>query len=232
MGAHAGRTDHDGHPDRVTVFDRGLLHVEISKARNIRGDEILGMGRADAYLKVKHGNSVNPVTLKSEPHQDGGSNPTWGAKFVFPIRNGGSKEHNILDIEIWNKNRWFRHDNILGHVRIGELADWITRHRDNITEWAWYPVFTRHNRRKEEKVGDILIKFYFQVVRENVFREGFHTQPTYESTIPANGFTDSNQFRTVDYRREEGSRLTTVFGGLSPALGVAQSMIILLGLLP
>ncbi|KAL2621652.1 hypothetical protein R1flu_001857 [Riccia fluitans] len=130
-GAHAGSSHCDSTEEKV--FGHGVLHVEIFKARGIKGDEIKGMGRADPYLKVKHGNAAKRETLTSLAHQDGGSNPVWNFEFCFPIRNGGTKAHNILEIEIYNENKrtsFFRADNSLGHLRLGGLAELITKHED------------------------------------------------------------------------------------------------------
>ncbi|KAL3693866.1 hypothetical protein R1sor_007517 [Riccia sorocarpa] len=51
------------------IFDRGVLHVEIFEARGIKGDEIGGIGKADPYLKLKHGSSSKREILKSTAHQ-------------------------------------------------------------------------------------------------------------------------------------------------------------------
>ncbi|KAL3693865.1 hypothetical protein R1sor_007516 [Riccia sorocarpa] len=75
-------------------------------------------------------------------------------QFCFPLRNGGTKDHNILQIEIYNESKHtsiFRSDNLLGHLRIGGLAEWITKHENCITKPAWYPVFYTYHRSSKDQ---------------------------------------------------------------------------------
>ncbi|KAG6546417.1 hypothetical protein Mapa_011965 [Marchantia paleacea] len=56
-------------------FGRGVVQVEVLRAEGIRGDRILGFGKASTYLIMKYGHENKQ--LKSPPHRDAGSTPTW-----------------------------------------------------------------------------------------------------------------------------------------------------------
>ncbi|KAL2621638.1 hypothetical protein R1flu_001843 [Riccia fluitans] len=226
VGAHEGSSYFDSTGDKV--FGHGVLHVEIFKARGIKGDEIREIGNADPYLEVKHGNAAIRETLKCPPHPDGGSNPVWNFRFSFPLRNGGARDHNILEIEIYNKNKhtsFFRPDNSLGHVRLGGLAEWITKHEHWITEPAWYPVFYKHHRSSKdqtegEKQGEILVKFYFQKVEPQEFALGQYNHPTcVKMDNSESALNHSGNIKQVKYTRVV----------VAAMVGIAQAVILSAG---
>ncbi|KAL3680684.1 hypothetical protein R1sor_023640 [Riccia sorocarpa] len=216
------------------LFGRGVLHVQIFKARNIKGDEIAGMGKADPYVVVKLGSKGNRSPLKSEAHQDGGSSPVWNYQFLFPLQNGGTAAHNILVVQVYNENadtRYCRADNCLGSLRMENLAEWVMSHEDNITEPQWYPIIYENGKKGAEQKGEILVKFYFQEVDEGVFASGFHTVPSC-SLIPgrtAVGVDDDDlEYSSAGGKLERANTLTAVAGA---AMGVLDSASVFVPLL-
>ncbi|KAL3679485.1 hypothetical protein R1sor_022441 [Riccia sorocarpa] len=229
-------SSHDPISSTVKVFGHGGLHVEIHRGRNLKGDEFWGMGKSDPYLLLRHG-AGKGKTLKSQEHHNGGSNPQWYCKFYFPMRNGGCKEDNILEIEIYNKNtRFHREDNLLGHLRIEDLANWVCRDEHNITELAWYPVFYKRRRstqdqKDEEKRGEILMRFYFQSIEENVFRSNIHTEPECSRIQDGSDVQQSaGEERIVDYRRVPGRQPNAGLGNAGAIAGITQAVIAIIGL--
>ncbi|KAL3680680.1 hypothetical protein R1sor_023636 [Riccia sorocarpa] len=165
------------------VFGRGVFHVQIFKARDIKGDEIVGLGKADPYAVVKLGSQGNRHALKTATHQDGGASPIWNYEFAYPLRNGGTLAHNSLDIKIYNENGaigcFNRSNNCIGSLRIENLGEYILSHENNITEPQWFPLlYKAAGSDQGEEKGEILVKFYFQEVDEGVFAKGFHTVPS------------------------------------------------------
>ncbi|KAL3679484.1 hypothetical protein R1sor_022440 [Riccia sorocarpa] len=215
VGAHEGKMAM-ARSSGYIIFERGLLYVDIYEARGIEGYEFKGIGKSDPYLVVSHGlTKSNRVTLTNTAHE--GKCKCHFRIFKFPLRNGGVNEHNVLEIEIYNKNiHVFRKDNQLGHLRIGNLAGWVTRPEHRITEGhyitqpAWYPVFNKRYRSSkdqtdEQKLGEILMGFNFQVFEETVFAHGQHTIPKVEEIQGAGEVHDSaSQQRRVDYDRLKG----------------------------
>ncbi|KAL3680681.1 hypothetical protein R1sor_023637 [Riccia sorocarpa] len=212
------------------VFGRGVLNVQIFKARNIKGEEAKGIGKADPYVKVKHGDHGNRVTQRSEAHSQGGSHPVWNYEFVFPLRNGGTMAHNILDIKVFNENATTQccrgGDTCIGSLRIEKLAEYITSKDNNITEPEWYPViYKKLNSEKdpeEEVKGEILIKFYFREVDEEIFANGYDTAPT--CNVIANDQVGVDEDMDAKHSRaagkvDAGSKLE----GLNSFVGVLSS---------
>ncbi|KAL2621221.1 hypothetical protein R1flu_001426 [Riccia fluitans] len=116
-------------------------------------DSLTGM--FNPYLVVKHGNEGKKASLMSEIHSGGGPNPVWNHEFSFPLPNGGTMDHNSLEINIYNRHEhtgFFSGDNCLGFLRVRGLAEWILKHDNSITKPQWYPVFyTKKSCRTVEK---------------------------------------------------------------------------------
>ncbi|KAL3680685.1 hypothetical protein R1sor_023641 [Riccia sorocarpa] len=222
------------------LFGRGVLHIQVFKARNIKGDEFVGLGKADPYVVVKLGSVGNRKPLKSETHQDGASNPVWNYEFKFPLQNGGTPAHNILDIKVYNENadtKCCRTDNCIGSLRMENLAEWVMSHEHNITEPQWYPLVYKYSRGGQDQAegkGEILVKFYFQEVDEGVFAKGFHTVPSC-CLIPGRTAVgvddDDHEYTTAGGKIQRSNTLFAVAGAALGVLDTASVFVPLLILL-
>ncbi|BBN02656.1 hypothetical protein MPTK1_2g17010 [Marchantia polymorpha subsp. ruderalis] len=153
----------------LETFPRGVLYVKMFCARNIRGDEYHGMGKADPYVKVSYGIRGMQASLYSETHEDAGSEPIWNHKFAFPILHPEGKGVHLLELQIYNRNGITRKDNTLGFLTLGNLALYVTCKPHFITEERWFPVYDKKHRQR----GEILMSFYFQAQGDHKFADGW-----------------------------------------------------------
>ncbi|KAL3680686.1 hypothetical protein R1sor_023642 [Riccia sorocarpa] len=215
-----------------TVFPRGVLNVQIFKARNIQGKELKGLGKADPYVVVKLGSAGNRDPQRSETHHQGGSSPIWHHEFAFPLRNGGTMAHNTLDLKIFNENAnthcCRQGDTCLGSLRIENLAEYILSHKNFITEPQWYPVLYKKPRSDEdpegESKGEILIKFYFLEVNEDVFAKGYHTS-VHSKVINGGEVGKDDDDRSYSRANGKVEALGTVFDVLGSAAQIGATFI-------
>ncbi|KAL2621639.1 hypothetical protein R1flu_001844 [Riccia fluitans] len=149
---------------------------------------------------------------------------------VLAVNSGGTRDHNILEIEIYNENKstsFFRADNSLGHLRLGGLAELITKHEHCITEPAWYPVFhqSSEGETEEEKQGEILVKFYFQNVEPQVFALGYHNHLSCERiTNPDSALSGSGDISQANYNHIAGSQSSSILTNVGAAVKIAQTV--------
>ncbi|KAL3696085.1 hypothetical protein R1sor_010161 [Riccia sorocarpa] len=201
-------------------FSRGLLYVNLFCARNIRGDEYLGRGKADPYVKISYGIRGMQASLFSETHEEAGSEPIWNHKFAFPILHPETKGRHLLELEIYNRNGITRKDNKLGSLSIAHLSMYVTSKPAYITDERWFPVFNK----KHKERGEILMSFYFQAQGDHKFADGWEIPNRLNIGAPAGLDREPAKLRKFDEKTDGPLPPGAV---ASPPPGVPELMIIL-----
>ncbi|CAM6105522.1 unnamed protein product [Calypogeia fissa] len=132
---------------RRHVFPTGKLIVTVHRARGIKGDEMIGLGKADPYAEVKLGGTDHGGSTAHTPvARNAGSDPVWNHPLIFPIRSK-HEEYNELSIVLFNKNLWS--DKQLGEISIKNIQELSWNRRLTAVPEEWHRVSYKENVRGE-----------------------------------------------------------------------------------